>query len=188
MTDRDATTAPRPGGFLGPVTRRKALKWLGIGAGSAVGIAAVGVGGLFALRGCAPAVAGLRVLSAQGYRTLNALIEVLVPAGGAFPERADGDRLARLLDSFLADEPEQTQDDLTLALDLVEFGPVLFDLRTATFSHLSAEEQQAHWEGWGASDSLTRRKVFVAFRKFVMLVFYDDPAIWPRIGYPGPFG
>lgn len=181
--------APGPATALRPprrVTRRRALQWALGGVGGLVGLGGAGVGGLLALRGCAPAVAGLRVLGDHGYRTFTNLVATLLPPGGAFPPGADPDRLARLFDAYLADEPEAVKDDLTLALDLLELGPVLFDARAATFSNLEPAERLAHWNGWIASDSLTRRKVHVALRKFILLVAYDDPALWAEIGWPGP--
>jgi hypothetical protein len=168
------------------LTRRRFLKWSLRGlAGTAAVVGATG-GGLLALRGCAPDVEGLRTLSAHQYRTLAALARVVIPAGGAFPEGASDVDLARAFDGYVADEPEEVVSDLKMALHLFEFGPVLYDLRFATFSNLEPAEQLAHFEGWMASDSLTRRKVATAFKKFFYLVFYDQPAIWAHIGYGGP--
>ena len=68
----------------------------------------------------------------------------------------------------------------------MELGPVLFGAHLATFSHLSAADRLGFWESWGTSSLLLRRQASVAFRKFFGLVFYDTPAVWPHIGYPGP--
>ncbi len=144
-----------------------------------------GAAGLLALRGRAPRVAGLRALTPQQYRTLSQLARALFPEGGAFPVGASDVDLARAFDAFLADEPDWNRKDLERALFLLEFGPVIFELRFRTFSRLSPEERLAHFERW-AEGGLLRRRVATAFRKFLSMVFYDTPAVWPHIGYDGP--
>lgn len=179
------TTEGRLGAFQA-ISRRRFLRWGLRGAGGLMGLAGAAGAGLLALRGCAPAVAGLRVLSAHQYRTLASLARTIIPAGGPFPEGADDFDLARAFDAFLADEPEENVDALGMALTLFELGPVLFDARLKTFSNLSPGEQLTHAEGWLISDQLMRRQVATAFRRFVSLVFYDQPTVWPHIGYGGP--
>lgn len=164
------------------LSRRRLLK-VGLGAGGLV--AASGLG-LWGLRGAAPAVEGLRVLTAHEYRTLAKLAEAVLPDGEVFAEGASIVDLARAFDGFLADEPQWNIDDLKRALFLLELGPVVFERRLATFSNLSADERRAHFERWASASSDTRRQVAVAFRRFLFLVFYDQPAVWPRLGYDGP--
>lgn len=142
----------------------------------------MGGGGLLALRGRAPRVAGLLALTAHEYRTLNALADALYP-GQAADASVD---LARAFDDFLADEPEWNRTDLRRALFLLEFGPVFFDGRLTTFSNSTADQRVAHFKAWAQSDSLTRRQVTVAFRRFLALAYYDRPAAWDEIGYDGP--
>ncbi len=169
-------------GLFGFLSRRRLLK-LGLGgAGLLLGAG----GGLLGLRGCAPPVEGLRALSDHQFRTLANLARVHLPAGGAFEEGADGEELARAFDRYLADEPPHAMSDLQTALTLVELGPVVFDGRLTTFSNLPSADQHAHWAAWLSSDMLLRRQVGLAFRKFLSLVFFDRPSVWPHIGYPGP--
>ncbi|MFZ5440314.1 MAG: hypothetical protein ACOZQL_09915 [Myxococcota bacterium] len=163
-----------------PLLSRRRLLKLGLGAGGAL---AAGVGGLFALRGTAPAVEGLRVLGAHEYRTFAALAQAAFPEGVAPKTPLD---LARAFDGFLADEPDWAQSETKSALLLLELGPVLFERRLVTFSHLDPDERVAHFQRWGASDSELRRQVFVGFKKFLCLVFYDQPEVWPMFGYEGP--
>ncbi|MBI2396077.1 MAG: hypothetical protein HYV09_41320 [Deltaproteobacteria bacterium] len=168
------------------MSRRRALKVaLGV-AGFAV---AGSTGGLVALRGRAPDVSNLRILSDHEHRTLTALAVALFPAGGAFPSGADGLDLARTFDGFLEGEPEDRQKDLQRALLLLEYGPVIFERRLRTFSNLPVDERLAHFERWLTSDRLLRRQVAVAFKKFLCIVFYDRPEVWADIGYViAPFG
>ncbi|MHB8873316.1 MAG: hypothetical protein ACYC8T_06485 [Myxococcaceae bacterium] len=164
------------------LSRRRVLS-LALGAG---GLVAGGAGGLFALRGQAPGVSGLRCLSDHQYRTLSALAMAAFPEGGPFPAGAASMDLARAFDGYLADEPAWARKDLGSALLLLEHGPVLFERRLKTFSHLSPEERLSHFERWGQSETALRRQVAVGLKKFLSLVFYDRPEVWPSIGYDGP--
>jgi hypothetical protein len=155
----------------------------------AIGLAGVLAGsasGLVALRGWAPAVAGLRCLSRFEYRTVALLATALFPDGGAFPIGASRFDLAKRFDDYLADEPDEVQSELKSALLLFEYGPVIFQRRLVTFSHLDDGARLAHFESWATSDTLVRRKVALGLRKFLSLVFYDQPEVWPSIGYGGP--
>ena len=163
--------------------RRRTLLKLGV---SAVAVVGAGAGGLLAMRGSAPAVTGLRILSAQQYRTLSHIAHAQFPAGGPFAVGADELALAESFDGFLADEGPENRGDLTTALGLVEYGPVLFERRAHTFSNLDEAARLEHWRGWCDSDVLLRRQVATAFRKFILLVSFDNPKVWPSIGYPGP--
>lgn len=164
------------------LSRRKLLAG-SLGAGAFL---LMGGGGLVALRGRAASVSGLRVLSAHQYRTLTALATAAFPAGGAFPVGLGDLDLARAFDEFLSGEPEWNRSDLKKAIFLLEYGPVIYERRFTTFSNLPEAERLAHFERWGESDSLLRRQVSLAFRKFMTLVFYDRPEVWPHIGYEGP--
>jgi hypothetical protein len=161
---------------FGAISRRGLLK-LALGAG---GVIAGGVGGLFALRGSAPEVSGLKALSAHEYRTMAALAEAMF---GADAVKAD---LARAFDGYLADEPEWARAEAKQALLLLELGPVLFERRLTTFSNLELGARIAHFESWGTSSNGLRRQVAAGFRKFLCLVFYDQPSQWAAIGYDGP--
>ena len=166
-------------GFL---TRRRLLT-LGVAGAS---VLVLGGGGVASLLAGAPDVANLSVLNAREYRTLDALAKTLLPSGGAFELGAERFDLARAFDGYLAGEPPENVEKLRRALLLFELGPLLFERRWTTFSRLSAAERIVHYEAWATSDTLVRRQVAVAFRKFMALVFYDNPEVWPHIGYPGP--
>lgn len=159
------------------LSRRKFLA-AGLGLG---GVVFMGGASLWTLRGQAPGVAGLRCLTDHEYRTCVAL------AGALFPQELGSLDLGRAFDEFLADESEWNRSDLKKALFLLEYGPVVFERRLTTFSNLSQDERLAHFERWMNADSLLRRQVALAFRKFMSLVFYDRPEIWPLLGYDGPF-
>lgn len=161
---------------------RRRFLGIALGAGGAV---LMGGGGLWWLRGRAPAVTGLRCLSDHQYRTLRALALALFPREGGFPVGAEDMDLARAFDGFLADEPEWNRGDLGKGLFLLEYGPVIFEGRPVTFSNLPAAERLAHFERW-AEAGLLRRQLALALKRFLALVFYDRPEVWPHIGYEGP--
>ena len=94
--------------------------------------------------------------------------------------------LARTFDAYLADEPPWNIEDLKRALFLLELGPILFDRRLTTFSNLEPAERLAHFSSWSVSPTELRRVVANAFRRFLLLVFYDQPSSWAQIGYDGP--
>jgi hypothetical protein len=171
------------GGLFGFVSRRRFLTVGLVAGGAALGI---GGGGLLALRGRAPSIDGLRMLDDHEYRTLQSLVEVMLPRTDAIPIDVGTMDLPRAFDAFLADEPHHNVSDLRKALVLVEFGPLVFDKKLTTFSRLDPVERSAHWESWGASDDLLRRQISIAMRKFFNLVFFDREEVWPHIGYPGP--
>jgi hypothetical protein len=164
------------------LSRRRFLQ-MGIGG---IGLTVAVGGGLFGLRGCAPPITGLRVLSAQEYRTLRAVARAHIPRGGGFASGAEDFDLARRFDAFLADEPAENVKNLKLAVALVEFGPLVYERRLATFSNLSEEQQASHWELWVYRGSPFQRQVAAAFRKFFALTFYDNERVWGEIGYGGP--
>lgn len=164
------------------LSRRRFLK-LGV---SFVGIAAGGVGGLLALRGQAPAVSGLSVLTAHEYRTLQGIARAHLPRGGAFEMGADDFDLARAFDRFLLGEVAENVHNLKLALALVEYGPLIYERRLKTFSNLSESGRVRHWKSWVYSGATVRRQVAAAFRKFLSMTFYDNEAVWREIGYGGP--
>ena len=182
MTE-DAKEETSGDGLFSFLSRRRFLKWSLVAGGAILG---VGGGGLLALRGRAPKVEGLRVLDAHEYRTLQSLVEVMLPSTEAIPVDAAPMDLPRAFDQFLADEPEHRVKDLQKALVLIEFGPLAFDKKVSTFSRLDLEERSEHWNGWAVSENLLRRQVSVAMRKFFNLVYFDQEQVWPHIGYPGP--
>ncbi len=170
-------------GLFGFLSRRRFLKASLVAGGALLG---AGGGGLLLLRGRAPKVDGLKVLDAHEYQTVKNLVEIMFPRTDAIPVDADSMDLPRAFDDFLTGEPEHNVKDLKKALVLIEFGPLVFDRQVSTFSRLDPEARLRHWDAWATSDTLLRRQVSVAMRKFFNLVFFDHESVWGSIGYPGP--
>lgn len=174
--------APEPARGRFGLSRRGALKALF----AAGGAAALGGGALYALRGEAPEVPGLLVLSAHGYRTMASLAAACFPElepGGALRGRLD---LARAFDRYLAGESPAAHAEARYALTALEYGPVLFERRASTFSHLPAAAALAHFDGWARSGSAVRRRLAAGLSRFLAMLFYDCPEVWASIGYDGP--
>jgi hypothetical protein len=62
----------------------------------------------------------------------------------------------------------------------------LFGLRTTPFTLLSADEQDEVLKEWMTSRVPLRRTGFLALRTIVMSAYYQNPKVWPAVGYPGP--
>jgi hypothetical protein len=75
---------------------------------------------------------------------------------------------------------------LSLALRLFEYGPILFDFTFARFSQMTPEQRDASLECWMRSRLAIRRMAFLALRNLAMLGYWSQPETWPLIGYQGP--
>lgn len=177
---------PKPPGNASVFARLSRRQLLFGAAGGAAALAVGGVGGLAWLRGNAPPVAGLQVLSPAAYRTVQCIALAHLPRGGAFETGAADRDLPRMFDLFLADEPARIQRNAKLAILVVEYGPLRYDRRLTTFSNLEETARAAHWRDWAITEDPFRRQVSLAFRKFLSVAFYDHPSVWPAIGYHGP--
>ena len=68
------------------------------------------------------------------------------------------------------------------ALTFVEYAPTVLG-SWSRFSTLAAEEQSQVLEGWMRSPRTLPRDVFIAFKSFCTLAFYEQPEVCDRIGY-----
>jgi hypothetical protein len=73
-------------------------------------------------------------------------------------------------------------DQVRSALSFVEYAPTLLG-SWSRFSTLDAEAQRAVLEDWMRSPRSLPRDVFVAFKGFCTLAFYEQPEICEQIGY-----
>ena len=90
------------------------------------------------------------------------------------------------LDALAAGLDPAISGQLPLALQLFEWGPLLFDLRFTRFTRMSAAEQDASLEGWMTSRLGLRRMGFTALRNLAFLGYYSQDETWALIGYAGP--
>ncbi len=162
---------------------RRGLLRLGVASATLAAGAAIGLRGL---RGSVPDAGDLSVLSPGQYQTLQALAAVHLPATPQSPKTGADFDLGRLFDRYLADQPTADQRDARLALELLEYGPVLFDGRATTFCGLTPDEQLRHWASWSTAARPLRREIYWSFARFLGLAYYDQAEVWPSVGYPGP--
>jgi hypothetical protein len=164
-------------------TRRRVL---GAGLLAGGGLTGAAFLGLSRLRGVAPAVPGLVVLSAAQHRTMTLVARTHVPPGGPFGWSAADVDVAGLFDRFLADQPEGEQREARIALDLVELGPLLFDRRWVTFAGLDDAGRLEHWRSWSVAPQASRRAIWWSLARFTGMSVYDQPGAWAHVGYGGP--
>lgn len=160
--------------------RRGLLRW-GVGA---LGLAAAAAG--YALHDRGPAVGGLRLLSPRQFRTVEAIVDTLVPAGGAFPLGGQDVGLARDIDAYAAALPAELQRDFELGLVYIEYAPALVRRKLGVFSNLPPSERARVWSAWETSGEDVPSRLTTALRRLCFSKFYDHEAVWPHIGYPGP--
>jgi D-cysteine desulfhydrase len=162
-----------------PVARRR---WLLFGAG-ALGLTAAlarSTGYNLALpRG--EAWRGL-VLSEREAVVLQAAVLALLPPAPLDPQVAAG--AVRGIDLYLSHLPTSLQRDIHLLLLAVEQGTLMTG-HLRRFSHLEPTERAAalarvgQWGRLGAD-------IANGLRDLAMLGYYQQPAVWPAIGYSGP--
>jgi hypothetical protein len=120
---------------------------------------------------------------ARDAELLRAVLEALVPRGGAFPTgAADTDLDAAVARYFAAVDPRLGALGLRLMLRAVEYGAVVFE-RTRPFSKLSPEARERALAAWEGSRLGPRRQLLASLKLVALLHFYERPDVWAAIGY-----
>jgi hypothetical protein len=167
-------------------TRRGFLRLLGNGAALAA-LARVPVAPGAAR---AAAVAGLdpgaRFFDPDQTEILTQIIERMVDSGEADVPRVRDTSAVATVDALAGSLDPAITDPLPLLLGLVEWGPVLFDLRLARFTSLTDAEKDASLRGWMTSRFELRRLAFMALKNLAMLGWYSRDESWAAVGYAGP--
>lgn len=129
----------------------------------------------------------LHVLNADEADVLTAIVERMVYSGDpSMPAVRDTQAIATI-DATLVELDEAVVSQLRWLLTLFQYGPPLFDLRFATFTGMSPEEQDDYIRGWANSRFQTRRIAFRALKNLAMLGYYSQDATWRGIHYDGPW-
>jgi len=176
---------PRP--LLGPLwtaapTRRGFLRLAGATAAFSA-LAQLRV--LPAAAACA-ADAGDRFFDDSETEILTQLMQRMVETGLEGAPRVRDTRAVATVDAVCRGLDPAVSGLLPLALRLVEWGPLLFELRPARFTGLSPDEQDASLRGWMTSRLQLRRTAFLGLRNLCFLGWYSQPESWGLIGYQGP--
>jgi hypothetical protein len=178
---------PTPSSRLGPLlavapTRRGFLKLAG---GTAAFSALAQLRVLPAAAACAPDP-GDRFFDAAETEILTQLMQRMVETGLPEAPKVRDTRAVATVDAVCRSLDPAVSGLLPLALRLVEWGPLLFDLRPARFTSLPPEEQDASLRSWMTSRFEFRRTAFLGLRNLCFLGWYSQPESWSLIGYQGP--
>lgn len=118
-------------------------------------------------------------------KVMEALAETIIPSQG--PERPgamDVD-LVDLLMRWLKQLPGSPSWFFIMLAWMWEFSPI-WSGRIARLSKLSPEERTNILEQWEGSRFFVRRWSLLSTKVILMAVFYNNPDIWPKLGYePG---
>ena len=117
---------------------------------------------------------------------LTQLMQCVVETGLPDAPRVRDTRAVATVDQVCRGLDPAVSSLLPLALLLVEWGPLLFDLRFARFTQLAADEQDASLRSWTTSRFQLRRTAFLGLRNLCFLGWYSQPEVWSLIGYQGP--
>ena len=117
---------------------------------------------------------------------LTQLMQRMVETGLPDAPRVRDTRAVATVDAVCRGLDPAVSGVLPLALLLVEWGPLLFDLRFARFTTLGADEQDASLRSWMTSRLALRRTAFLGLRNLCFLGWYSQPESWSLIGYQGP--
>jgi hypothetical protein len=155
--------------------------------------ATAGLGALAQLRvlpvaavGCAGAAPGERFFDDAETEILTQLMERIVDTGLPEAPRVRETRAVATVDTLCRGLDPSVSGVLPLALSLVEWSPLLFDLRLSRFTKLPAAEQDATLRSWMTSRLELRRTAFLGLRNLCFMGWYSQPEVWPLIGYQGP--
>lgn len=171
---------PRDASLLAP-TRRGFLRLLGSSA-ALVALARIPVA-TAAPRGVAVGNSALPFFDSGQRRILASVLSRMVDTGGDSIDPGDA---VLTIDALCASLDPTLTEPLPVLLQLVEWSPVLFQLRFARFTNLPPEEQDDCLRDWMTSRLELRRIGFAALKNLSMLGWYSQEASWASVGYAGP--
>ncbi len=113
---------------------------------------------------------------------LRAVLDALVPRGGAFPTGAADTDLDVVLARYFASLHRLGPVGLRALLLAIEYGAVVFE-RTRPFSKLDPAARERALAAWEASRLPPRRQLIASLKLLALMHFYERPDVWPAIGY-----
>jgi hypothetical protein len=125
-----------------------------------------------------------KIVGERTRKILEDLAERMIPSGGLdYP----GARDIGLVDKLLARAGRYRFEVFALKAMawLWEISP-LFHLKFKLLSQMNPQEQIQYFEGWENSRFMVKRYILIGLKAPFMAVFYNEPAIWEKIGFaPG---
>jgi hypothetical protein len=170
---------------LSPATTRRGFLRLA-GATAALGTLAQVRVLPIAATGCAAAAPGERFFDDAQTEILTQLMERVVETGLPGAPRVRETHAVATVDALCRGLDPEVSGVLPLALVLLEWSPLLFDLRPSRFTKLSPIQQDATLRSWMGSRLALRRTAFLGLRNLCFMGWYSQPEVWPLIGYQGP--
>jgi hypothetical protein len=176
------------------MTRHLGVSRRGLLRAGLVGSAAIWAGGLFGCtRGAArPAGAPARAaLSPPGEEIVRAVIPVvlgpLLPGAGPAREQALETGVAAL-DEYLASLSLPLQDEARDVFDTLDLMPVRVLLLGTwqRWQDASPAAVEAFLRSARQSRVFLLRRIYAFLQSMTVLAWFDQPAAWREIGYPGP--
>jgi hypothetical protein len=167
------------------VDRRRFIR---LSAGGAVAVAASGgvLGFFFAGYGLKLGSEDFPIaLSTKEFAVAKAMVQALLPEGDGFPS-GDSIGIAQRIDEEAWATSASVRSDIKNGLQLLEHAPSFqgFDGR---FTSLSIAERQRFFLKCLTGDNALLRQLVVGFKQMTQFFYYAEPAVWPMIGYTGPF-
>lgn len=120
-------------------------------------------------------------------RAFNAIVEAMVPSGGAFAAGARGAVGIGEVESFVAAAGPVATRALRLLLRFVDVSPYcLPPLHWRRFSSLPLTQRALVLEAWERSWLIPRRLAIHMLKMLVMTHFYSRAEVGAELGYPHP--
>ena len=142
-------------------------------------------------RPLAAPVNSYRLLDERSERIVRALVPVVLE--GWLP--ADSDAQARIIGEVVAGFDHgasilgrPAQEELGELLSFLDFPPtrIAFAGLWQPVAESTAEELRAFLARWRDSRFELQQASYQALTQLILAAWYDRPATWPAIGYPGP--
>lgn len=125
-----------------------------------------------------------RLLGAGEFEVLALAAATMLPRDAGFALGAEDLDVAAKVEALVAADHADVAKEFQGALFVIEWYP-LFSFGSR-FSKLAPEKRLAVLEALQASRVGILRQVAQGVSRAVNFVFYNEPAVWPHIGYDGP--
>ncbi len=146
---------------------------------SAAGFAA---GALAGLPGCSGGSEKYKVISDAHASTITAFARRMIPDIEGSPISVNDIDVGAGLDYTLARQPEKNVKNTKLALNVLEYGPIIFSLKFSRFTRLAPEEQDKFVNSLSNSGSAIKRSIAYAVKSYSVISLYEDPRMPQMFG------
>jgi hypothetical protein len=130
---------------------------------------------------------GLKLLNAAEYSIFAAVAARLCPVGPDWPS-AEALDCAGKVDALVAHLHPRAGREFRQLLHVFEnaMTGLLTIGRPRTFTRSTLEEQDARLQAWRRSRVALFRSGYQAMKRLAHATYYSSPAVYARLGYPGP--